>query len=91
MQGPCHAVQARDLERVWEAETTDLVLKKRIVRAVIEQVWANVDDARQEILLVIHWKGGAHTELRVTKRRTGQHRRTTPIEVVDANICAFLD
>jgi hypothetical protein len=75
---------ARHLELVWNAPTTDLALKKRIVRAVIEQIWADVDNARSEIVLVVHWKGGAHTELRVAKRRTGEHRRKTAIEVVDA-------
>jgi DNA invertase Pin-like site-specific DNA recombinase len=75
---------ARDLNRVWNAPTSDLTLKKRIVRAVVEQIWADVDDARSEVVLVVHWKGGAHTELRVAKRKTGQRRNTTPIEVVEA-------
>jgi len=35
-------------------------------------------------VLTIHWKGGAHTELRVGKRRTGAHRHTTAPDVVDA-------
>lgn len=75
---------ARDLEQVWTASTTKLSLKKRIVRAVVEQVWADVDDKRSEIALVVHWKGGMHTELRVPKRRSGQRRNTTASEVVEA-------
>lgn len=75
---------ARDLDRVWNAATTDLALKKRIVRAVIEQIWADIDDARSEVVLVVHWKGGAHTELRVAKRRTGQRHNTTSTDVVEA-------
>jgi DNA invertase Pin-like site-specific DNA recombinase len=75
---------AQDLERVWAADTTDIASKKRIVRTVIAQIWADVDEARREIVLTVHWTGGAHTELRVSKRRIGAHRRTTRPDVVDA-------
>jgi hypothetical protein len=59
-----------------------MVLKKRIVRAVVEQIWADVD-ARSEIVLTVHWKGGAHTELRVAKRRTGDRGGKTAPDVVE--------
>ncbi|MGH8673796.1 MAG: recombinase family protein [Burkholderiales bacterium] len=75
---------ARDLERVWSADATDTTLKKRIVRAVIEQVWTDIDDARREIVLVVHWKGGAHCELRVRKRFTGDRGGKTAPDVVEA-------
>jgi len=75
---------SRDLERVWSADTTDAALKKRIVRAVIEQVWTDIDDVRREVVLIVHWKGGAHCELRVRKRYTGEHRGKTAPDVVDA-------
>lgn len=75
---------AQDLERIWTADTTDIALKKRIVRAVVAQIWADVDEARRDIVLTVHWKGGAHTELRVRKRRTGEHRHTTAPDVVEA-------
>jgi DNA invertase Pin-like site-specific DNA recombinase len=75
---------ATDLERVWNADTTDMALKKRIVRALLQTVWADIDEARREIVLTMHWKGGAHTELRVVRRRTGEHRRQTSPDVVDA-------
>lgn len=75
---------SRDLERLWSADTTDATLKKRIVRAVIEQVWTDVDDARREIVLIVHWKGGAHSELRVRKRYTGERGGKTAPDVVEA-------
>jgi excisionase family DNA binding protein len=75
---------AHDLERVWASDKTDMVLKKRIVRTVVEQIWGDVDDTRQEIVLVVHWKGGAHTELRVRKRRSGERGNKTAPDVVEA-------
>jgi DNA invertase Pin-like site-specific DNA recombinase len=75
---------SRDLERVWSADATDTTLKKRIVRAVIEQVWTDVDDVRREIILIVHWKGGAHCELRVRKRHSGDRGGKTALDVVEA-------
>lgn len=75
---------AHDLEDVWTAEAADITLKKRIVRAVVTQIWAEIDETCREIVLTIHWKGGVHTELRVRKRQTGQHRRQTAPDVVEA-------
>ena len=75
---------SRDLERVWSVDTTDATLKKRIVRAVIEQVWTDVDEVRREIVLIVHWKGGAHCELRVRKRYTGERGGQTAPDVVEA-------
>ena len=69
---------AQDLEAVWTAPTTDARLKKRIVRTLIEEVVADLDDASREIVLLIHWVGGAHTELRLPRRRRGQRNSTSP-------------
>lgn len=74
---------AMDLEAVWNAPTTDGALKKRIARALVEEVVVDVENDR-EIVLLIHWKGGVHTEIRVTKRRRGDNRVRTPVDAVEA-------
>ena len=74
---------ATDLRTVWSAPTTDARLKKRIVRTVIHEVVADIDDKASEIVLVIHWKGGVHTELRLPKRRRGQ-RNSTSADIIAA-------
>lgn len=74
---------AQDLPAVWNAPSTDMRLKQRIIRMVIEEVVADVDDARREIVLVLHWAGGRHSELRLKKREMGQHRWCTPVEAVE--------
>ncbi|SCB55822.1 hypothetical protein GA0061098_10562 [Bradyrhizobium shewense] len=58
-------------------------LKKRIVRTLIHEVVADIDDAASEIVLVVHWVGGAHSELRLPKRRRGQ-RNSTSADIVQA-------
>jgi DNA invertase Pin-like site-specific DNA recombinase len=74
---------AADLRVVWSAPTTDARLKKRIVRTVIHGVIADIDDKASEIVLLIHWIGGVHTELRLPKRRRGQ-RNSTSADIIAA-------
>jgi len=75
---------SRDLRRVWNAPGTDVRLKKRVVRAVVEEIVVDVDRAAGEVIVVVHWKGGVHTMLRVRRRRTGENRNHTPKDVVEA-------
>jgi hypothetical protein len=74
---------ANDLEAVWTAPTTDARLKKRIVRTVIREAVADLGDGTAEIVIVVHWMGGAHTEHRLPRRRRGQ-RNSTPADIVEA-------
>jgi recombinase-like zinc beta ribbon protein/recombinase len=68
---------AADLETIWRGSHTDVCLKKRIVRALIHEVVADVDSVAGEVILVIHWRGGVHTELRLPRRRRGSCRSTS--------------
>lgn len=74
---------ASNLQTVWSAPTTDARLKKRIVRILINEVVADIDDATSEIVLIVHWAGGAHSEMRLPKRRRGQ-RNSTSTDIVTA-------
>ena len=67
-----------DLERAWTHERASPESRKRIVRAVLVEIVANVQGNR--ILLRLHWQGGDHTEVMVRKHHTGNHRWTTDVE-----------
>jgi excisionase family DNA binding protein len=69
---------ADDLEAAWSAPGTTMRTRQRLVRALITGIVADVDRATREVVLVIHWKGGQHSELRVRKPGTGEHGRRTP-------------
>jgi DNA invertase Pin-like site-specific DNA recombinase len=72
-----------NLKAVWSAPTTDARLKKRIVRTVIQEVVADIDPDAAAIVLLIHWVGGVHTELRLPRRRRGQ-RNSTSQDIITA-------
>jgi hypothetical protein len=75
---------ARDFESVWNHPASNHHLKRRIVRTLVEEVVADINDQGTEVIAVIHWKGGVHTELRVARLRRGQNRTQTPKETVEA-------
>lgn len=74
---------ASDLEAVWNAPQSDARLKKRIVRTLIQEVVADIDHDASEIVLLIHWVGGVHTDLRLPRRRKGQ-RNSTSADIIAA-------
>jgi hypothetical protein len=53
------------------------------VRTLIREVIADIDANAAEIVLVIHWMGGVHTEFRLPRRRKGQ-RNSTPPDIITA-------
>ena len=73
----------QDLESLWHHPAAPVTLKKRILRTVLEEIVADVADEPSEIVMWLHWAGGVHTELRIPKNRTGQHRHTTDRQIVD--------
>lgn len=75
---------AEQLDRVWNDPRSDSSLKKRIVRMLIQEVVADVESSAGEIVLVIHWKGGLHTEVRVPRRRRGYNNGHTDKAQVEA-------
>jgi DNA invertase Pin-like site-specific DNA recombinase len=75
---------AADLETVWRNPHADVRVKKRLVRTLIHEIAVDTDPEAGEVILVIHWKGGVHTELRVPRRRRGQCATHTSKNVVDA-------
>ena len=75
---------ASELEDVWNSPIANVRLKKRIVRTLIQEIVTDVDAAAGEVILVIHWKGGVHTELRLPRRRRGHSASHTSKEIVEA-------
>jgi len=69
---------AGDLSAAWKAPSTTMRTRQRLVRALIEDIVADVDTEAGEVVLVIHWKGGVHSSLRLRKPKTGEHGCQTP-------------
>ena len=67
-----------ELERAWRHEAAPPDLRKRIVRAALVEIVVTLQDTI--VTLVLHWQGGSHTELRVRKNRTGEHRMAADAE-----------
>jgi hypothetical protein len=68
---------ATDLPRVWEAPSSDMRVKQRIARLLIQEIIVDTDDRQRELVLVIHWAGGRHSEVRIARPKAGEHRHRT--------------
>jgi len=67
---------------VWHDDACPVELKKRMLRAAIEEIVADLDEERDVLRFVIHWKGGVHTEIEMAKPKSGSGHRTS-IEVLE--------
>lgn len=72
-----------DLDALWSHPAAPRELKKRILRTVLEEIVADVQEEPPRTELVLHWKGGVHTRLRVPRNMRGRHGRTTDRKVLD--------
>ncbi len=76
---------AQDLAVVWNAPGTDTRTKQRLVPLLIREVVVDGDDGTNEVIAVMHWQGGRHTEVRVARVRTGRYpadRRPNAVDVL---------
>ncbi len=93
---------ANDLAAAWSAPGVTMRARQHLLRAMVTDIIADVDEASREVILTIHWRGGAHSQLRVRKPKTGEHGCRTPEEALavmarmagrwsDADIAASLN
>jgi len=64
---------ANNLSAAWNASGVTMRARQQLLRALIVNIVVDVDDQAREVVLVIHWRGGRHSELRVRKPRAGEH------------------
>jgi DNA invertase Pin-like site-specific DNA recombinase len=76
---------AHDLPAAWNAPSTDTRTKQRLTRILIQEVVIDLDDASNQAIVILHWNGGRHTEMRVARVRTGRYpddQHPSPVEVI---------
>ena len=99
---PDFAGLAEDLEAAWNAPGVTMGARQRLLRALVADIIADVDEATREVVLTIHLRGGQHSQLRVRKPKSGEHGCRTPEEALavmrsmasrwsDADIAASLN
>lgn len=102
MPMPDFAGLATDLAAAWSAPGVTTRSRQHLIRTLVSDIIADVDDATREVILTIHWCGGQHSQLRVRKPRTGEHGCQTPEQALavmermgtrfsDADIAATLN
>ena len=75
---------AHDLPTAWNAPSADTRTKQRLIHILIQEVVCELDDTTNEAVLLIHWTGGRHTEVRVPRVKTGRYPADMAPTAVDA-------
>ena len=71
-----------DLPGLWRHPAATAELKKRLLRAALQEVVIADNHDRTHHVLRLHWKGGVHTELRVKRVKSGEHRHVADPDVI---------
>jgi len=85
LDGAVHVLGARERAQlralgarfpdVWASPHCPVELKKRIVRAVVDEVIVTKEETGL-LRLLIHWQGGCHTEFTMARPRSGREQQT---------------
>lgn len=75
---------ARDLSVAWNAPSTDTRTKQRLIHILVQEVVCELDEAANEAVLLVHWTGGRHSEVRVPRVKTGRYPGDMAPTAVDA-------
>jgi len=75
---------ARDLSVAWNAPSTDTRTKQRLIHILVQEVVCELDAATNEVVLLVHWTGGRHSEVRVPRVKTGRYPGDMAPTAVDA-------
>ena len=67
-----------DLETAWSHPAATMATRKPIVRTVLHEIVVRVENGFVD--MVLHWRGGDHTALKVKKNTSGKHRWTVAEE-----------
>lgn len=79
---PDFAGLAHDLEGTWKNPHVTMRTRQQLLRTLVNEITADIDEAAREIVLTIHWKGGQHSQLRLRKPQSGEHGCRTPDEAL---------
>ena len=67
---------------VWQSNHCPATLKKMVFRTAIEEIIVRADQDKTALELVIHWKGGVHTQLVMARPRSATET-ATPVEALE--------
>ena len=79
------------LEKVWDADQTDVTIKKQIARLLVKEVIVQDGESPDTVELWIHWSGGHHTSLIVPRVGRRGHGHSAEAKLVIGVLRAVCD
>jgi hypothetical protein len=75
---------AQDLPVAWNRASTDTRTKQRLIHTLVKEIIFELDGDTNEAVLLVHWVGGRHSEVRVARIKTGRYPKDNVPIAVDA-------
>lgn len=75
---PNSASLAEDRDAAWKAPGVTMRARQQLRRTLVNEITPDIDDEARQIILVIHWKGGQRSEVRLREPESGGHDCKTP-------------
>ena len=63
---------AEDLAVAWNAPGVTMRARQQLLRTLVKDIVADVDDATREVVLTIHWRGGQHSQVKACQATHGR-------------------
>jgi DNA invertase Pin-like site-specific DNA recombinase len=74
--------RGEDFAAIWHNSNCPSTLRKMIFRTVMEEIIVRADSTKKTLLFTIHWKGGVHTQLEMSRPRSATETATS-LEALD--------
>ena len=73
----------KNFAHAWQDPACSMSIKKRLVRLLINEVVADIDEQNQQLRFIIHWQGGCHSELLMERPRSAPQAHKTDQKDLD--------
>jgi hypothetical protein len=51
----------------WSQSSCPMILKKKIIRCLIKEIIVDIDEEKEQLNFIIHWRGGNHSSLTIPR------------------------
>jgi DNA invertase Pin-like site-specific DNA recombinase len=78
----------------WNQASCPMVLKKKIIRCLIKEIIVDIDEEKEQLLFIIHWRGGSHSSLTIPRPLPASRSHKTAkddVEIIEKMVVRYGD
>ena len=67
----------------WSQSSCPMILKKKIIRCLIKEIIVDIDEEKEQLNFIIHWRGGNHSSLTIPRPLPASQSHKTAKDDID--------